>query len=347
MTLRGRHCSCLAALATLGIAAGPPPAVAQVAAGATPDTTLVEFLPAGTGVSPVAVHVLADTVSFGGVLAVAWDLPAGSDAAGFKAPVSKGEQFVSLPSTKGADGPGGAGAGLPPAAGPRVVARYRVYAPDFVQLSWKGVRSGTVAVKGRVTDPSRAAAIRAPRPLAWFTWTLAAVLLAAIVVAAGAWWLWRRLHRRAEPADWPLPEPAWMAAALDCRDLLALRLVEKGESRAFLDGLAGVARRLAAGHFGVAGAEMTGVELQAACAERGHDPALPGALARLLDGADLRRYDPAEPSPQWCREQALDLVRQIAAVRVVPRLTPVAPERLLAAQSAWAELTSQATGGGR
>lgn len=348
MTRRRQVLAAIGAVAVFAASAwGAPGGGPFPAPVATPDTTDVEFLPSGAGAAPVAVHALADTVSFGGVLDVAWDLPAGADAATFRAPVSKGDQLVTVPAGAGDAGRGAAGAGLPASAGPRVVAKYRVYATDAVRLAWKGQRTKAVVVKGRVTDPQKTAAIRDPRPWPWLTWTLALVLLGAAALAAAAWWLWRRVRRKPGPGDWPLPEPAWIQAALACADLLAARQVERGDQRAFLDGLAAVARRFVAAHYGIAGQEMTGPELVAACAARGHEPALPAALARLIDGADLRRYDPQAPTPEWCRAQVAEFVQRLDEARVIPRLTPVAADRLLAAQKAWAELTAVAAGGGR
>lgn len=330
------------ACADAGLAGAAPQPSGRPAPGAAaaPDTGVVEFLPSGTGPVPTALHVLADTVTFGGTIDVAWDLPAGADAASFRAPVSKGEQLVLVPAGDHAARSDGGSAGLPAGAGPRVVARYRVYATDGLRLQWKGQVSPVVSVKSRVTDPAKTAAIRDPRSWPWITWTLGLILLLAAALAGAGWWLWRRLHRGSAPVDWALPEPAWIAAAPAFRDLLAGRLVERGEARAFLDGLAGVARRFAAAHYGIAAGEMTGPELVAACGDLGHEPALPGALARLIEGADLRRYDPQPPSSAWCRDQAAELVVRIGEARVLPRLTPVAPERLLGAQQAWVELTA-------
>jgi hypothetical protein len=334
--------ACLAA----GRAGAALPPVGRPGPGAAvaPDTAMVEFLPSGAGPVPTGLRVLADTVSFGGIIDVAWDLPAGADAGAFRAPVSKGEQLVLVPAGSHPAGQDGGTAGLPAAVGPRVVARYRVYATDGLRLQWKGQVSPVVSVKGRVTDPAQTAAIRDPRSWPWFTWTLGLFLLLAAVLAGAGWWLWRRLRRGAAPVDWALPEPAWIVAAPAFRDLLAGRLVERGESRAFLDGLAGIARRFAATHYGIAAGEMTGPELVAACADLGYESALPRALARLIEGADLRRYDPQSPSPAWCREQATELVVRIGEARVLPRLTPVAPGRLLGAQQAWSELTAGLAG---
>ncbi len=335
-----------AAAATPGRFQTPPPAAS------VPDTAIVEFLPSGVGPSPVAINVMADTVEFGGSIAVAWDLPAGSDPAAFRAPAPKGDQLAPVPATARGKGASGAKAendagSLPAGAGPRVIAKYLVYTTDAFRLQWKGQPSRVITVRGRVTDPSKLAAIRDPRAWPWFTWTLGLLLLVATLLAAGGWWLWRRWRRGQAPADWPLPEPAWLAAALACRELLAAHHVERGEARPFLDGLAGIARRFAAAHYGIAAAEMTGCELVVACGDRGHEPALPAAMGRLIDGADLHRYDPEPPSPAWCREQTLDLVARIGEARVMPRLTPVAAERLLAAQQAWAEVSAEVSGAAR
>lgn len=352
---------CLAAAASLAVAAAPaaraaprPPAPSAPAAPAVPDTADLAFRSAPGAPAPVALHALADTVAFGGVLPVAWDLPAGTATTAAAPPVPVGEELAPVAAARGPwwrrrggppapPVPAAALKALPPAAGPRVVAQYRVYRTGPFRLVGAGGRSAVITVRGRVQDPSRLAAIRDPRAWPWFTTALVLLVLGGVAVAAAIWWWWRRRRAAAAPADWPLPEPAWIEAALDLQRLLGERRLERGEPRAFLDGLAGAARRFAAGHFGVPASDLTGRELVAACAARGWDGPRPLALARLIDLADLNRYDPAPPAADWCRGQGAELVTQMAEVRVQPRQTPVAAERLLAAQQAWTEVVTGLT----
>lgn len=329
-----------------------PVPTAASAAPARPDTARLGFVAPDSLPAPLALHVLADTVAFGGLLPVAWDLPAGAAVSPTGLPTPTGDQLAAVPARRrpwwrGGGPEKGAATGLeekleslPSAAGPRVVALYRVYCTDPFRLEWAGRTSAVVNVQGRVDDPARLAAIRDPRAWAWFTTTMGLWLAALALTAALFWWWWRRRRRGTEPMDWRLPEPAWIGAALALQGLLEERRLERGDPRAFLDGLAAVARRFAAAHYGVPAAELTGGELVTACAARGYDAAPPAALARLIDGADLRRYDSEPPAPAWCREQIGELMARLSTARVQPRQTPVEPDRLLAAGKAWAAVAA-------
>ncbi|MBM4131753.1 hypothetical protein FJ250_12115 [bacterium] len=344
----------LAVLAALAAAwSAPQPAAAQGApppaagaAVAAPDTARLGFAAPGDGPAPPPLHVLADTVAFGGEFAVAWDLAAGAGTdAPLPAPADPQLVLRELAARPWWRPWGGATAApatrldaLPPAAGPRVVAWYRAYRTGPFRLVWQGDLSPVVTVRGRVSDPASLAAIRDPRPLPWLTPAALALLSLLFVLAALAVW-WRRRGRPSPPTDWPLPEPAWLGAAISLRGLLAEELLERGQTRAFLDRLAGAARRYAAAQYRVPAADLTGAELAAACEARGHAPAGAAALARLLAEADLRRYDPREPEAPFCREQVSRFVACVAAARFEPRYSAVAAERRLAADQAWAEIT--------
>jgi len=337
---------CLVAVSEVWAQPSPP------AAPARPDTARLGFVAADSLPAPLALHVLSDTVAFGGLLPVAWDLPAGSAVSPPGLPTPDGDQLAAVPDRRRPWWKGGGratdeGAGfaaaleaLPPVAGPRVVSLYRVYRTDPFRLEWAGRSSAVVDVRGRVDDPGRLAEIRDPRAWSWVTTTLVA-WLAALALAGGlfAWW-WRRRRRGTEPPDWLLPEPAWIGAVLALHGLLEKKLLERGDPRAFLDGLAAVARGFAAAHYGVPAAELTGGELVSACAARGYDAAQPAAFSRLIDAADLRRYDPEPPAPGWCRDRITELVTRMSAARVQPRQTPVEPERLVAAGKAWAAVSA-------
>lgn len=343
----------LAILATVTTAGAQMPPVPGGSAQAVPDTGRLAFAAADSLPAPIAFHVLGDTVAFGGLLGIAWDLPPGAAGAG-ASPTVAGDQliFESEPARPWwrfagdgrADLFADAVAALPAAQGDRMVAGYRVYRTAPFRLEWQGRTSPVVIVRGRVDDPSRLAAIRDPRPVGWFTPAAAVLLAALVLLAAAAWWWWRRRRRDNDVTDWTLPEPAWIGTALALRALLAERHLERGDARLFLDGLAAVARRHAAGHFGVAAAEMTGRELVASCNARGYAPEQPEALARIIDAADLRRYDRAAPTAEWCRHEAVDLLTALSATRVMPRQTPVAVGRLQDAGKAWTDVTAELAG---
>ncbi|MBK7671345.1 MAG: hypothetical protein IPJ24_08125 [bacterium] len=344
----------LAVLAMVTSAGAQMPPVPGGSAPAVPDTGRLAFAAADSLPAPTAFHVLGDTVAFGGLLGIAWDLPPGAASAGAP-PTVAGDQLILEPEparpwwriTGGGRSKlfADAVAALPPSPGERVVATYRVYRTAPFRLEWLGRTSPVVLVRGRVDDPSRLAAIRDPRPVGWFTAAAAVLLALLVLLAAASWWWWRRRRRRDNSAlDWSLPEPAWIGTALALRVLLAERHLERGDTRLFLDGLAAVARRHAAGHFGVAAAEMTGRELVASCNARGYAPVQPEALARIIDAADLHRYDRAAPTAEWCRQEAVDLLTALSATRVMPRQTPVAAERLLEAGKAWTAVTADLAG---
>lgn len=321
-----------------------------------PDTARIGFAAVDSLPAPLALHVLADTIPFGGEFAVAWDLAPGVEAGG-ELPVPGDAQLVPRePSAKpwwrpwgtgGAAVPGERLAALPTTNGPRVIAWYRVYRAEPFRLEWRGMVSPVVTVRGRVSDPASLAAIRDPRPLPWLTPAAFALLALLAVLAALAWW-WRRRRRPAPPGDWPLPEPAWLGTAIALRGLLAEGLLERGQTRAFLDRLAGEARRFAAAHYGVPAVDLTGRELAAACVARGHAPERAAALARLLDGTDHCRYDPQEPAAQTCRAKVADLLACVAAAgRPEPRYVTVAAQRRQAGELAWAELSRNWSAAGR
>lgn len=360
---RRRHGSLVAAALLAASTAAALPAAGQGlpdgdrgAVTTAPDTARIGFAAADSLPAPLALHVLADTVPFGGELAVAWDLAPGAAADGGLPAPGDAQLVPSEPPAKpwwrpwgatGAAAPAERLAALPATGGTRVIAWYRVYRADPFRLEWRGTVSPVVTVRGRVSDAASLAAIRDPRSLPWLTPAAFALLLLLAALAALAWW-WRRRRRPPPPADWPLPEPAWLATAIALRGLQEEGLLERGQTRAFLDRLAGTARQFAAAHYGVPAVDLTGRELAAACAARGHAPERAAALARLLDGADLCRYDPEAPAAQTCRAQVAELLACVAAAgRPEPRYVPVAAGRRLAGEQAWAEISRNWSAAGR
>lgn len=315
---------------------GPGPRAAPAPAPLDTVTAPV-VLPVGGGALRV-LAVLPDTVTFGGV---AW-VVAEADPTGAAA------DTLQLP---GWLEPAPA-AGPPPAASAVAAGAYvlpvRVYGIQPFRLEAGGRVSGVVTVLGRGTDGTLTAPVRDPRTLGWNGGVLVAALL---VLGALAWLGYRLWRRRRDPGDRPLDRPvagpAWPRLVLDLEALLA-DADASGDGRLFLDRLAALARGYAADRFGIAGREMTGAEIAAACRRLGYPAATGRAFARLVDALDARRFAPAPVAMAWCRDRAADLLAAVAAVRIVP--DPAAPDTrtadLAAAEAAWRRLTATSPGSG-
>ena len=300
-----------------------PPATVPV------DTVTVPVDLLADGAAPQTLDVHPDTVAFGGIVWIVVQAPAGTTLAD-----SLGLPDWLAPAPRAGTAPG-------ELAG-RLAVPVRVYRVDPFRLAAGGRTSGVVTVRSRGTDGGQTAPVRAPRPLGWNA--LVAVALVAALVAAlllGRW-LWRRRRGpQARPGDRPVPGIGWPTLALTLDSLLA-GLQHAGDGRAFLDGLAGATRTYAATRFGIAGREMTGPEIAAACLRLGHDPRIGRAFARLVDDLDARRFDPEPVGEGWCREQAAALLAAVGSVRI----TAGPPDP--AAAAAWDRLQADlGQGGGR
>ena len=145
--------------------------------------------------------------------------------------------------------------------------------------------------------------------------------------------------------DRDLPPPAWLATSIELRDLLTGGSLGRGESRVFLDGLAGISRRFVAGRYRIAAQEMTGREIVTACVDLGHRSTQPGIFARMIDEVDHRRYNPEASTAGWCREQAILLYDQMAAVRIGLRFSTVPASLRREGEMAWADLKRELSSG--
>ena len=312
----------------------------------TPDTARVELSWPEGSAGPTFLSVVPDTVQFGEVSALICEFPAGSvlpdvQDLGLSADwlsVSDGvagehlDWLEELARSNSEVGPGGSTERL------SLLIPFRVYRTDPFILVCGQTESPVIPVRGRTTDLASTAPIRGPRLWGWNLMTLAAVAAGITLFLLLVWNWWRR---RTEPpvlVDWDPPTPAWIAASDRLRDLLDSGVLDQGRGREFLNELASIARGFAADRYRVPAREMTGVEIVSACLDRGFSISAPRRLARLIDDADHRRYDPELVDPIWCRKQAGQLIDQMSAVRIIPRQSPVLPEVRLRAEMAWTAL---------
>ena len=337
-----------------------PPARVTPAAPAVPvvpDTAIIRISVPDSLPQPLAVRVVQDTLTFGGLLHLVLDYPADTVDGPQLAPVAEGDWLLPVavaPRSRldrllGRKAPPAVDtSALPAADGTRVVRSFRVYRRDPLRIAWRDELSPVLVVAGQTVGAEQTATIREPRRLDWTPWRLVLVALLLFAAAALVRWWWRRRHGPPPLAHWPLPDPAWLAAATGLQALLTEDTLARGDTGLFLDRLAALARSYVAGRYRIAAREMTGSEIVAACAALGHDPGHPGGFARLVDLADRERYNPERPDAAFCREQAVQFFGRINRVRVAPRFSPVAPEKMLAAEKAWAALVAElGTGAGR
>jgi len=342
---------------------GSPPLVPP--AGMMPGTTVPAAIDTGLAIlefpdpdsTPAAVHTVQDTVLFGDIFHLVMDYPR-SFAEAPDVHLASGEQWLTrVPDEKPGlmgrllgrgNGPQPDLSGLPDGGdGFRVVRSFRVYRTDPFRLQAGDFVSSVIHVQGRVDRTDEMAGIRAPRPVGWSFLVVLGLLLFFILILVLARWLWNRGRRREEPADRELPLPAWLTAAVELRDLVQEGFLNRGDCRAFLDGLAGIARRFVAGRYRIAAQDMTGREIIAACAKLGHRSTRPGGFAGLIDVLDHRRYDPEASGAGWCRDQAVQLYDQISRVRIMPRFTEVPADLLREGESAWAGLKRELSPGSK
>lgn len=306
-----------------------------------PDTAKVELLFADGSSRPTGLDFAPEPVGFGEIGALVVRYPIGQEA-----PVLANEppadwlEYVPEVSREGLDrleaavatrpdGPGGQNTLLVPV---------RIYRADPFMLTAGKVSSPVIAVRGRTTDLSESAGIRPPRSRGWNLLVIAALAVSLVLFALLVWALWRRRTAPVAIEDWQPARPGWLAAAVRLQQLLESRDLEQGASREFLNGLAAVARGFVADRYGIAAREMTGPEIVEACRRRGHPLEPVRALARLIDEADRRRYDPEPVAAAWARGRTTELIDWIRKLRIELRQTPVAAAERLEADRAWTAL---------
>lgn len=327
-----------------GLPAGPTPGAPLPA---VVDTAVAVLEWTGSGSGPANVSAVGDSVVFGEILQVVLDFPEPmegepswevADGADWLVPVPRKEPGW-WDRLRGRSGPApDLPDSLTATEGARSILGCRIYRTQPFRIMVGDVLSPVITVVGRVAGTGDIAAIRAPRPVGFSLPVLIVMVLALILIVVLGWFFWDRKRGGDDLEDRELPVPAWLAAGIELRDLYWAGDLGRGDSRVFLDHLAGVVRRFVARRYRVAAQEMTGREIINACARLGHSIADPGAFARIIDELDLRRYNPEAASAAWCREKTILLFHHMGRVRVVPRYTDVPADRLLEGEKAWAEL---------
>ncbi|MBU8871496.1 MAG: hypothetical protein KOO60_11580 [Gemmatimonadales bacterium] len=321
--------------APVGLFAQGPAMSPAMPAPVIPDTVRAELIWPEDMILPSALYVVPDTVQFGEMAGIICEFPAGSvlpDAKGLDSTAD----WLSLPlSVEGDQLERLAGSAGDFVGNETLLIPIRVYRTDPFIIFCGPVESSVIQVFGKTTDLASIKPIRDPRLRGWNLLILVVVALGLTLFMLLVWYLWRRRARPTVLVDWDPMSPAWIVAADRLRDLLGSGSLDRNRGRDFLNELASIARGFASDRYGIAAREMTGKEIVSACRERGFPGSAPGKLARLIDDADCRRYDPELVDPAWCRNQAGQLIHQMSAVRIIPRQTPVPPKTRLGAEKAW------------
>jgi len=319
------------ALAATAAAQGRAPAAP---ASAPADTVLLSLGGAAGSARPVLSLVAPDTLRFGEPFTLACEFPPGAPA-NPDSVAARSDWFV----VAGREPAG-------PGAVQRVVLTLRPYRPGPFRLAWEGeaVSDRVHRIVGRLDPAAEPLPVRDPRRLPR-SWRAVGLALLLAVAAAALYRVWRR-RRRARPDgdDEPLPPPAWLRAARDLDELLAERLLERGEGRVFLHRLDVVYRRYLAARYRIAALEMTAPEVAAALAALRHPGAARRAAAAILGDCDARRFAPAAALPADGRRLLAAVVEEIAARRERIRYTPVPPAELLESERCWERVLAAVAG---
>ncbi len=319
----------------LATAAGAQPRAMPAPAPVSPDTVLLSLGAAAGSSRPTLSLGARDTLRFGEPFSLTCDFPPGASVIPDSV-TSRADWVVVV-----ARDPAGTEATR------RVVLTLRPYRPGPFRLAWEGepVAGPVHHIAGRLDPAAEPLPVRDPRrlPRAWW---LAALGLLLVAAAAALVWLWRR-RRRATPdgVDEPLLPPAWLQAARDLDELLAERLLERGDGRAFLHRLDVVFRRYLAARYRFAALEMTASEVAAALDALRHPAAARRAAAAILGRCDALRFAPAAALPADGRQLLVLVVREIGARREPVRYTPVPPAALIESERCWERVLAATVSG--
>lgn len=156
-----------------------------------------------------------------------------------------------------------------------------------------------------------------PAPFSWRPWLIG--LLIALILAALAYWIYRRWKHRGAPA----PRPAETGLPLHEQTLKKLEALEaeqwwqKGEVKKYYVELTEILRQYLEQRFQLAALERTTEELVQKMADHGELRAYREDLGRVLRNADLAKFARASLSPEDHKvsmEKARDFVRSTPEV---------------------------------
>ena len=178
--------------------------------------------------------------------------------------------------------------------------------------------------------------IKGPLAIPFAVVTLLPWLAAALAIAAGAAWIYRRYRRRSQPeALVPAlsPRPAHEVAREALEALEAARLLERGEVKTYHIRLSDILRVYIEGRFRVEAMEMTTGEVLDGLRRADTDGGVVADVRRLLDRCDLVKFAKLRPATPECRE-LLPLARRVVDVTAPVEPAPAGPAAIPAEQTA-------------
>ena len=147
--------------------------------------------------------------------------------------------------------------------------------------------------------------IKAPLEIPFGVVTLLPWLLGLLVLAATAYWLYRRYRRRVPPAlviPAAPPRPAHEVAYESLAALEASALLELGEIKTYHIRVSDIVRVYAENRFGIDAMEMTTSEVLSRLRDHGLSSAIVADFRQVLDRCDLVKFAKFRPDAAGCRD---------------------------------------------
>ncbi len=145
-------------------------------------------------------------------------------------------------------------------------------------------------------------------------------ILVSAALAGGAYWLYRRIKRRPQPAVDATPTPARPPheVAFEMLDRLAASgLLEQGEIKAYYIAVSEIVRRYIEGRYGVDALEMATYEVLQHLEAMGVPPGIRSQFDLFLGDCDLVKFAKYRPEIGACREIVPRARNIVTATRLV------------------------------